>query len=320
MTSTLIQTAGRTGKRFAAWSRRGGGRRRKVAAASSGGLRLLNLPSSAHKAPSSTRTDEAAFRLCSRRANRPVRSRGPARLSLSHGPTRLRSSARLLPSVERRTPQRLRHPPDDGQEMDLTEQMYGSDLAGFGGERDSSDDEDLASRNRLHDTEAWTSAPSGSPSTLLAPNRQAAALMATPIPSRAGHRPMKEFSLDEYAQRMRTAAIMLSQLNKSTNASKARRSSTTDPTSAPMRRGLEFVDRPHQLVRFLGVITCQRRRGGGDKSEVGQAQRASRRISRRASIRRASWRACLWAVVVVPAAHVWCTLRRKRSANASWER
>ncbi|EPQ29592.1 uncharacterized protein PFL1_02811 [Pseudozyma flocculosa PF-1] len=97
-------------------------------------------------------------------------------------------------------------PAEDEEEIDLTEQAYGSDLAAFGEEKEptSSDEEDdLAQRNKTHDAATWTYArehggvEAGKPSA----NRR------------------KSFSLDEYSERMRTAAVMLSQLNKSTNAS-----------------------------------------------------------------------------------------------------
>jgi phosphatidylinositol 4-kinase len=90
-------------------------------------------------------------------------------------------------------------PEDDGEEVDLTEQAFGSDLAAFGEEREagSSDEDDLTAMNRDHDTAAWTSARGAKQKA-----EQAAA----------------QFSLDEYSERMRTAAVMLAQLNQSTNA------------------------------------------------------------------------------------------------------
>ncbi|MCO5584876.1 hypothetical protein L7F22_038808 [Adiantum nelumboides] len=96
----------------------------------------------------------------------------------------------------------------DGEEIDLTEQAYGSDLAAFGGDRGDpdSDEEDLAAVNIDHDHAAWSKS---------LPNRsQQVAPAAEIAPSKK-----REFSLDEYAERMRTAAIMLAQLNQSTNAS-----------------------------------------------------------------------------------------------------
>jgi len=78
-------------------------------------------------------------------------------------------------------------------EVDLTEQMYGSDLGGFGREQDP--EEGLGHKNDTLDTAAWAHASAaGEPS---------------------------QFSLEEYAQRMRTAAVMLAQLNKGGTAPRA---------------------------------------------------------------------------------------------------
>ncbi|CCF50081.1 hypothetical protein NDA11_004605 [Ustilago hordei] len=161
------------------------------------------------------------------------------------------------------------------EEIDLTEQMYGSDLAGFGGERvsSSSDDEeeDLASRNRMHDAAAWTSAPVGSGSA----SRSSAGkgINGDTDQLAAGHRPMKEFSLDEYAQRMRTAAIMLSQLNKSTNASKAQAIVNYGPNlSSNAQGGWSSWIVPTNWYGSSNSAAPANGTGGGagDKSEVGQ--------------------------------------------------
>lgn len=166
--------------------------------------------------------------------------------------------------------------PEAGEEeIDLTEQMYGSDLAGFGGERDpsSSDDEeeDLASRNRMHDAAAWTSAPAGSGS---ASGSGAGKESNGDVDQlAAGHRPMKEFSLDEYAQRMRTAAIMLSQLNKSTNASKAQAIVNYGPNlSSNAQGGWSSWIVPTNWYGSSNPAAPANGAGGGagDKSEVGQ--------------------------------------------------
>lgn len=157
-------------------------------------------------------------------------------------------------------------PEESAEEIDLTEQMYGSDLAGFGGERDSSDDEeeDLASRNRMHDTAAWTSAPGGSTSSKSASGDSEGQL---PV----GHRPMKEFSLDEYAQRMRTAAIMLSQLNKSSNATKSQAiiNYGPSPTGAQAAGGGGWSS---WIVPTNWISSSAPSGGGGagDKSDIGQ--------------------------------------------------
>ena len=116
--------------------------------------------------------------------------------------------------------------PEEEEEIDLTEQAYGHDLSAFGEEKeqDSSDEDDLATMNLTHDNAAWAQAQA----------RRAAAnashtgttTAGSPTHRRNGsmnaHEPAskkKDFSLDEYAERMRTAAIMLAQLNQSTNAS-----------------------------------------------------------------------------------------------------
>ncbi|TKY85574.1 hypothetical protein EX895_005736 [Sporisorium graminicola] len=168
-------------------------------------------------------------------------------------------------------------PQESGEEIDLTEQVYGSDLAGFGGERDpsSSDDEeeDLASRNRMHDTAAWTSAPSGSGSGSAGPSAAVQGANGDPDQLAAGHRPMKEFSLDEYAQRMRTAAIMLSQLNKSTNASKAQAIINYGPNLSSNAQGgwSSWIVPTNWYGSSTSAVPANGAGGGaGDKSEVGQ--------------------------------------------------
>ncbi|KDN49216.1 hypothetical protein K437DRAFT_273293 [Tilletiaria anomala UBC 951] len=104
--------------------------------------------------------------------------------------------------------------PEDGEGIDLTEQMYGADLAKFGGERgddDDSDEDDLTVMNRHHDSAAWTAFRSREGNMQKSGNGHAQ-LPESPTAGR------KNFSLDDYSERMRTAAIMLAQLNQSTNA------------------------------------------------------------------------------------------------------
>lgn len=110
------------------------------------------------------------------------------------------------------------------EEVDLTEQAFGSDLAAFGEEPQSAeeDSEELAAAmNRHHDAAAWTEANSAGGSNAAAGspdhNRPRRISSATTAASSAAKR--QNFSLDEYSERMRTAAIMLAQLNQSTNAS-----------------------------------------------------------------------------------------------------
>ncbi|WFC97055.1 1-phosphatidylinositol 4-kinase [Malassezia brasiliensis] len=96
------------------------------------------------------------------------------------------------PAPARAAPPARASPPPGAraEEMDLTEQMYGADLAAFGVERDAERD-GLGETNQSLDAAAWASAA------------QAPA-------SRA------DVTLEEYAQRMRTAAVMLAQLNSRT--------------------------------------------------------------------------------------------------------
>lgn len=90
------------------------------------------------------------------------------------------------------------------EEMDLTEQMYGADLAAFGAEREA-DTDGLGETNHTLDAAAWASSAQA---------------------SRA------DVTLDEYAQRMRTAAVMLAQLNSRT-ATQQPIMTHTPPTPAP---------------------------------------------------------------------------------------
>ena len=99
--------------------------------------------------------------------------------------------------------------PDDSEGVDLTEQAFGADLAKFGGESvdgDDSDEDDIAFMNRSHDAAVWTS------------RRQSAMRQSISQAPDSPTSRKKDFSLDDYSERMRTAAIMLAQLNRSTNA------------------------------------------------------------------------------------------------------
>ncbi|KAN0059793.1 Phosphatidylinositol 4-kinase pik1alpha (PI4-kinase)(PtdIns-4-kinase) [Thecaphora frezii] len=132
-----------------------------------------------------------------------------------NGTPRIGVAAELAPGIDSRPdtprqnpsprPPSTPLPAEDEEEIDLTEQAYGSDLAAFGEEKEptSSDEEDeLAERNKDLDAAAWTYArENGSDGGKTATSNR-----------------RKSFSLDEYSERMRTAAVMLSQLNKSTNA------------------------------------------------------------------------------------------------------
>ncbi|WFC97413.1 1-phosphatidylinositol 4-kinase [Malassezia yamatoensis] len=100
------------------------------------------------------------------------------------------------------------------EEMDLTEQIYGSDLSAFGAEKESEDQ--LQEKNRTIDSAAWASAASA---------------------SRA------DFTIEEYAERMRTAAVMLAQLNNRT-ANQQPVMTHTPPTRAPQSWSSWIVGTP----------------------------------------------------------------------------
>ena len=90
----------------------------------------------------------------------------------------------------------------DNSEVDLTEQMYGSDLSEFGKEQvHESPEKQFGTKNDTLDTVAWAQASSETSAT--------------------------DFSLDEYSQRMRTAAILLAQLNRGSSHSRT----SADPAS-----------------------------------------------------------------------------------------
>ncbi|PWY99187.1 hypothetical protein BCV70DRAFT_201393 [Testicularia cyperi] len=206
------------------------------------------------------------------------------------------ANARIGNASTVQTPDRLVPPDDDGEEMDLTEQAYGSDLAAFGNERrdstesDAADEEDLASRNRLHDTAAWTYVRSsvngaGSSGAAVQPDTGATgakglgatgvtgasgAGAATSSSSSPSSSAVRDFSLDEYAQRMRTAAIMLSQLNRSTNAHKSQAIVNYGPNlSSNAQGGWSSWIVP---TNWYGSSAPAAGAGGGagDKAEVGQ--------------------------------------------------
>lgn len=103
-------------------------------------------------------------------------------------------------------------------EVDLTEQMYGADLAAFGREQkaDESDQDILVGKNDTLDMAAWAH--------------------ATPTEPRAG------FSLEEYAQRMRTAAVMLAQLNKSGAMTRSATADAQDAGAETMATHISSAD------------------------------------------------------------------------------
>ena len=156
-------------------------------------------------------------------------------------------------------------PLEDEEEVDLTEQAYGSDLGAFGEEREerSSDEEgDLADMNRAHDTQAWMFAREHQQQALAAASQGAEAGEA------GGRGRRKSFSLDEYSERMRTAAIMLSQLNKSTNASATPIVNYGPTVSSNAQGGWSSWIVP---TNWYGSSAPSGSGGGaGDKNEVGQ--------------------------------------------------
>lgn len=100
---------------------------------------------------------------------------------------------------------------DDEDEIDLTEQMYGADLSEFGSLHPPPTEEGLGEKNVRLDTVAWAHAADSRPS-------------------------HGDFSLEEYSKRMRTAAVMLAQLNKNSYALSTNITTHT-PHAAPAAQG-----------------------------------------------------------------------------------
>ena len=115
---------------------------------------------------------------------------------------------------------------EDGEEVDLVEQLYG-DLS-VRQTPDISDSYVLpAPKNRALDIAAWSKRGSNPASPALTPSISSSATMPdymsrSPEPQ-SFHPPV--LSLDEYSERMRTAAIMLAQLNASTSQSQHKETS-----------------------------------------------------------------------------------------------
>ncbi len=106
--------------------------------------------------------------------------------------------------------------PEEADGIDLTEQAYGADLGKFGEDDDTAvsdeEEEDYNFMNRTHDAAVWGKARRMSK---VAP---AGSVGGSGAPGSPTMRRKQDFSLDDYSERMRTAAIMLAQLNTSTNA------------------------------------------------------------------------------------------------------
>jgi len=101
----------------------------------------------------------------------------------------------------------------DNEEMDLVEQLYGNDQslhAAF----DLSDSIvlPLARKNRELDMATWSSSIPSTPNPMGAVETEPAAF-PSPLTSRQNSIQSALISMDEYSERMRTAAIMLAQLN-----------------------------------------------------------------------------------------------------------
>lgn len=112
-------------------------------------------------------------------------------------------------------------------EVDLTEQMYGSDLGGFGREQDP--EEGLGHKNDTLDTAVWAHASAAGEPT--------------------------QFSLEEYAQRMRTAAVMLAQLNKGGAVARAGAAEQGDPAEAAGSR-VSFADAQRIRQRIMDEMAA----------------------------------------------------------------
>lgn len=115
-------------------------------------------------------------------------------------------------------------PPEDEEEIDLVEQLYGSDNSLRAREMDLSESIVLppAPKNKELDTLTWSSTPSTPLLSGAAPRRamptrtqssstvqRSSSTDVDSLPPQTG----RVLSLDEYSERMRTAAVMLAQLN-----------------------------------------------------------------------------------------------------------
>lgn len=130
-------------------------------------------------------------------------------------------------------------PPEDVEEMDLVEQLYGSNLSVRDKLPDLADALPLPSvpKNKQLDLEVWNAGDDetsrrsslggsphsrsrtpagGTPPNGFAPDSPAGLSVDTPVDLEDGTQPPKRvITLEDYAERMRTAAVMLAQLNAS---------------------------------------------------------------------------------------------------------
>ncbi len=128
-------------------------------------------------------------------------------------------------------------PPDEEEEMDLVEQLYGAEQSLRSRPVDISDSIVLppAPKNKELDMAAWSRPSSIPPSPGLENGPSSSRLPdpASPYPSQLHDASNNEpaLSLDEYSERMRTAAIMLAQLNANISREPVGNSSASDTTS-----------------------------------------------------------------------------------------
>ncbi|KLO10668.1 hypothetical protein SCHPADRAFT_856337 [Schizopora paradoxa] len=141
--------------------------------------------------------------------------------------------------------------PNGEEEVDLVEQMYGGDLS-VHRTPDLSDSLVVPSplKNRAIDVAAWSRSNSMPPSPVLTPTNSDSPMQRTksslgriytssddPTSSNPSKARMPVLSLDEYSERMRTAAVMLTQLN----ASLLRDNSTVTPSAISGPLGLPIT-------------------------------------------------------------------------------
>lgn len=110
--------------------------------------------------------------------------------------------------------------PEEEEEIDLVEQLYGADQSFRSQHVDLSESIVLppAPKNKELDMAAWSSSLPSTPamensSSFKSPTNGVAGPSHNPAPSVDSTKASQALSLDEYSERMRTAAIMLAQLN-----------------------------------------------------------------------------------------------------------
>lgn len=145
----------------------------------------------------------------------------------------------LPPIVVPATPTSTTMTFEEEEEIDLVEQLYGADQSLRSRPVDISDSIVLppTPKNKELDMAAWSRPPSIPPSPSMDNSVFTSTILAPPTPGVAtplsanGH--THSLSLDEYSERMRTAAIMLAQLNASISARESAPAvSPAEPTSS----------------------------------------------------------------------------------------